>query len=89
MTFFITPTTLLWVRKKGLQDVAPRNVNNNATSKQYKVELKTILGTDNITVSSLTDALRKLNLPLSGLKHEKTERLVRYRLQLALHVTTL
>jgi hypothetical protein len=68
----------LWVRQKRPQDVAPRTASIKAAFKQYEAELKTILGAGNITVSSLVDALRKLNLPLSGLKHEKAERLVRY-----------
>ncbi len=64
----------LWVRQKRPQDVVPRNANNNASFNQCEAELKTILGTDKITVKILTGALRKLNLPLSGLKHEKAER---------------
>jgi hypothetical protein len=50
----------------------------NASFKLYEAELTTILGTDNITVKILKDALQKLNLPLSGLKHERAERLSRY-----------
>jgi hypothetical protein len=68
----------LWVRQKRPQDIVPRNANKNAAFKLCEAELKTMLGIDNITVKILTDALRKLNLPLSGLKHEKAERLVRY-----------
>jgi hypothetical protein len=68
----------LCVKQQRPQDIAPRNANDNAAFQRYETELKTILGNDNITVSSLTDALRKLNLPLSGLKHEKAEQLVRY-----------
>jgi hypothetical protein len=68
----------LWIRRKRLQDVAPRNANNKASFKLYEAELTTILGTDNITVKILKDALQKLNLPLSGLKHERAERLSRY-----------
>jgi hypothetical protein len=68
----------LWVRRKRPQDVAPRNANNKAAFKVYEAELKTILGTDKITVKILKDALQKLNLPLSGLKHERAERLARY-----------
>jgi hypothetical protein len=69
---------VLWVRQKSLEDVVPRNAINTAVFQQYEAELKTILDVDNITVKCLTDALRQRNLPLSGLKHEKAERLVRY-----------
>jgi hypothetical protein len=68
----------LWVQEKSLQDVTPRNANNIAAFQQYEAELQTILGVDKVTVKCLTAALRQRNLPLSGLKHEKAERLARY-----------
>jgi hypothetical protein len=38
-------------RQKSLQDVAPRNANNNAAFQQYEAEVKTILDVSNITVN--------------------------------------
>jgi hypothetical protein len=49
-----------------------------AAFQQYEAELNTILGVDKVTVKCLKAALRQRNLPLSGLKHEKAERLARY-----------
>jgi hypothetical protein len=56
----------------------PRNANNNAAFQQYEAEPKTILDVNNITVNCRTEALRQPNLPLSVLKREKAEWLVRY-----------
>jgi hypothetical protein len=64
---------------KSLQGLAQRSAkHNNVAFQQYEAELKTILGVHHITVNCLTEALQQRNLALSGLKHEKAERLLSY-----------
>jgi hypothetical protein len=40
----------LWIRQNSLQDVTPRNANNNAAFQRYEAELKTILDVNSTTV---------------------------------------